>query len=90
MKSWVSSRDAIRSTPGTSPPHLGGRTGRDADCACVGKGQTKSNQRRKASVEILSPPPSRAGRDAFDGKKPQLWMPLFSYRWELMAPEPLL
>ena len=35
-------------------------------------------------------PPSRAGRDAFDGKKPQLWMPLFSYRWELMAPEPLL
>ena len=29
VKSWTSVRDAIRSTPGTSPPHLGGRTGRD-------------------------------------------------------------
>ena len=28
VKSWTSDRDAIRSTPGTSPPHLGGRTGR--------------------------------------------------------------
>ena len=26
VKSWTSGRDAIRSTPGTSPPHLGGRT----------------------------------------------------------------
>ena len=29
MRSWTSSRDAIKSTPGTSPPHLGGKTGRD-------------------------------------------------------------
>ena len=28
VKSWTSGRDAIRSTPGTSQPHLGGRTGR--------------------------------------------------------------
>ena len=28
MKSWTSGRDAIRYTPGTSPPHLCGRTGR--------------------------------------------------------------
>ena len=27
--SWTSVRDAIRSTPGASPPHLGGRTGRN-------------------------------------------------------------
>ena len=44
----TSSRDAIKSTPGTSPPHLGGRTGRDVDCACVGKGQTKSDQEGKS------------------------------------------
>ena len=30
VKSWTSVRDAIRSTPGASPPrHLGGRTGQD-------------------------------------------------------------
>ena len=28
VKSWTSGRDAIRSIPGTSPPHLGGRTRR--------------------------------------------------------------
>ena len=48
VKSWTSSRDAIRSTPGTSPPHLGGRTRRDEYGACVGKGQTKSDQEGKA------------------------------------------
>ena len=56
-------RDAIRSTPGTSPPHLGGRTGRDADCACVGKGQTKSNQEGKAFgvTSVYTPILSREG-----------------------------
>ena len=48
MKSWTSSRDAIKSTPGTSPPHLGGRTERDSDGACVGKGQTKSDREGKS------------------------------------------
>ena len=48
VKSWTSNRDAIKSAPGTSPPHLGGRTGRDEYGACVGKGQTKSDQERKA------------------------------------------
>ena len=47
VKSWTSSRDAIKSTPGTSPPHLSGRTRRDVDCAYVGKGQTKSDQEGK-------------------------------------------
>ena len=48
VRSWTSVRDAIRSTPGASPPHLGGRTGRDERDACVGKGQTKSDQEGKA------------------------------------------
>ena len=48
VRSWTSVRDAIRSTPGASPPHLGGRTGRDECDACVGKGQTKSDQEGKA------------------------------------------
>ena len=42
MKSWKSGRDVIRSTPGTSPPSLGGRTGRDEYDAFVSKGKTKS------------------------------------------------
>ena len=48
VKSWMSSRDAFKSTPGTSPAHLGGRTGRDEEGACVDKGQTKSDQEGKA------------------------------------------
>ena len=48
VKSWTSVRDAIRSTPGTSPSHLGGRTGRDVYVACIGKGQPKSDQEGKA------------------------------------------
>ena len=48
VKSWKSVRDAIRSTPGASPPLLGGRTGRDEYDTCVSKGQTKSDQERQA------------------------------------------
>ena len=48
VKSWTSVRDAIRSTLGASPSHLGGRTGRDECDTCVGKGQTKSDQEGKA------------------------------------------
>ena len=48
VKTWTSVRDAIRSTPGASPPHLGGRTERDEYDSCINKGQTKSNQERKA------------------------------------------
>ena len=50
MRNWTSVWDAIRSTPGASPPHLGGRTGRDEYGACVSKGQTKSDQKRKTLV----------------------------------------
>ena len=48
VKSWTSGRDAIRSTPGASPLHLGGITGRDEYDDCVSKGQTKSDQEGKA------------------------------------------
>ena len=68
MKSWTSSRDAIKSTPGTSPPRLSGRTERDEGDACVGEGLTKSDQGRNALVESLCTAPSRAGKDASDGK----------------------
>ena len=37
-----------------------------------------SDQGRKALVERLSTPPPRVRRDTSGGKKPQLWMPLFS------------
>ena len=48
VNSWTSVRDAIRSTLGASPSHLGGRTGKDECDTCVGKGQTKSHQEGKA------------------------------------------
>ena len=47
VKSRTSVRDAIRSAPGASPPRLGGRIGRHDCDACVGKGQTKSDQEGK-------------------------------------------
>ena len=50
VRSWTSVRDAIRSTPGASPPHLTGRTRRDEYGVCIGKGQTESDQERKALV----------------------------------------
>ena len=48
VRSWMPFRDAITTTPGASPPHLGGRTRRDERDACVGKGQSKSDQEGKA------------------------------------------
>ena len=50
VRSWTSVRDAIRSTPGASPPCLGGRTEKDKHGTCVSKGETKFDQRRKALV----------------------------------------
>ena len=48
VRSWTSVRDAIRSAPGASPLHLGGRTGRDEYDASISKGLTKSDQEGKA------------------------------------------
>ena len=49
MRNWTSVSDATRS-PGASPPHLTGRTRRDEYGVCIGKGQTESDQERKALV----------------------------------------
>ena len=50
VKSWMSVRDAIRSTPGASLPRLGGRTGRDECDASFSKGQNKSDRKEKLLV----------------------------------------
>ena len=50
VRSWTSVKDAIMSTPDASPPHLGGRSGRHEYGSCVSRGQTKSDQERKALV----------------------------------------
>ena len=54
VRSWTSVRDTIRSTRGASPPHLSGRMARDEYVTCVGKGQTKSDQERKALVSEIA------------------------------------
>ena len=68
VRNWTSVWDAIRSTPGASSGHLGGRTRRDEKGTYVREGQTKFDQGRKASVKSLPTPPSRAGRDASSRK----------------------
>ena len=50
VRSWMSVWNAVRSTPGASPPSLSGRAGKGEHGACVGEQQTKSDQGRKASV----------------------------------------
>ena len=89
VKSCTSVRDAIRSTPGASPPHLGGRTRRDEYVACVGKGQTKSNQEGKAfGVVCLHPHLGQRGTPPVERWS---WSIFFlSYRWELTIPVSLL
>ena len=89
VKSWTSVRDAIRSTPGASPPCLSGRNGRDEYVACIGKGQTKSDQERKTLVLSLSTSPSRAERDT-SGRKRVLVTFFLSSRWVLTIPASLL
>ena len=50
VRNWTLAWEAIRSTPGASASHLSGRTRRDDYGACISKGQTKSDEGRKASV----------------------------------------
>ena len=91
LRNQKSPWDATRSTPGASPPRLGGRTRRDEYGTCAGKGQTKSDQGRKASEESLSISPSRAGRDAAVDRSHGCGCHFFfSHRWELTVLEPLL
>ena len=89
MKSWTSGRDAIRSTPGISPPHLGGRTGRVEDSASIRKGQTKSDQEGKAFgvKSVYTPHLEQGGTPPVEKWR---WSLFFSYRWELTIPASLL
>ena len=48
--------DAIRSTPGASPPHLSGRTGRDEYGACISKGQTSLTREGKLWCKVCLHP----------------------------------
>ena len=57
VRDWTLVCDAIRFTTGASPPCLSGRTGRKEDGACIGKGQTKSDQEGKAFDPIDGSPP---------------------------------
>ena len=50
VRNWTSIWNAIRFIPGGSLPHLIGRTRRDEYRACITKGQTESDHRRKASL----------------------------------------
>ena len=68
----MSVRDTIRSIPGASPPHLGGRTGRDECDTCIGKGRNKSDQIDQTKSDftpgfrfkVCLHHPSRTGKDA--------------------------
>ena len=50
VRSWTAVRNAIRSTAGASPPHLGGRTRRVEDGTCVGKGRLSPTRKEKLLV----------------------------------------
>ena len=50
VRNWALAWEAIRSTLGASPPHLGGKNRRDNYGACISKGQAKSDEGRKGSV----------------------------------------
>ena len=52
VKSWMSGRDAIRSTHGTFPHSLSGRTGRDVYSACVSKDRLSPTRKEKLWTKI--------------------------------------
>ena len=48
VRNWTTTWDPIRSTPGVSPPHLSGRTGRDVSgTPCSSKEQPNFSPGRK-------------------------------------------
>ena len=56
--------------PCASPPHLGGRTRRDEEGACVGKGQTKSDREGKLQGTVsLHPHLEQGGMSPVEKKK---------------------
>ena len=83
VRNWTPIWDAIRSTPGASPPHLGGRTRRDSnETPTFTRDRLTLAREGSLGGTPVSPPPSRAERDASSRKKkkkkPWHWAPLFS------------
>ena len=80
VRNWTSIWDAIRSIPAASPPHLRGRTRRDSNekPAFIRDRLTPAREGSLGGTPV-SPPPSRAERDASSRKKAmELGMAFFS------------
>ena len=88
VRNWTSIWDAIRSTPGASPPHLGGRARRDEYGTCIAKGQTSLTREGKIRCEVCQHPHLEQG----ETPPVERWFCDFflSYRWELRIPASLL
>ena len=70
VRNWTSVWDAIRSTPGASPPHLGGRTRRDSnETPTFIRDRLTLAREGSLGGTPVSTPPSRAERDASGRKK---------------------
>ena len=88
VRYWTLAWDAIRSTPGASPPHLGGRARRDEYGTCIAKGQTSLTREGKIRCEVCQHPHLEQG----ETPPVERWFCDFflSYRWELRIPASLL
>ena len=62
VKSWMSGRDAIRFTPGTFPPSLGGRNRRDVYSTYIGKDRLNPTRKEKLWSKICSQSYMEQGR----------------------------
>ena len=62
VKSWMSGRDAIRSTQGTFPDSLSGRTRRDVYSAWVSKDRLSLTRKEKLWIKICLQPHLKQGR----------------------------
>ena len=78
VRNWTSIWDAIRPTPGASPPLLSGRTGRDDSETPVSVRDRLTLAREGSLGGRPVSTPSRAWRDASGRKKPRHWALLFS------------
>ena len=75
VRSWTSFRDATRSTPGASPPRLGGRTRRDEDVTCAGKGQSPTRKEKLWCNVCLHPHLEQGGMPLVERGR---WLLFFS------------
>ena len=91
VRNWTSIWDAIRPTPGASPPLLSGRTGRDDSETPVSVRDRLTLAREGSLVEDLSPHHLERGGTPLVEKSHCTGHCFFlSYKWELTVPEPPL